>query len=343
MLPELLEVLEHSLMITGFVFVMMLIIEYINVRTRGIWQEKLTRNKWQQYFLSALLGIIPGCLGAFTVVTMYSHGLLSFGAIVAAMIATSGDEAFLMFASIPQTAIVITALLFGIGIVTGFIIDKLVDSEKFRFRMANNELPLHQEDTKEYQPKDSVFALWKRPSFYRIMLVAIIAILLFLVITGNIAGHEEVWIRNSLIIVISISLILVSSVQEHFLKEHLWEHVTKVHIPKIFLWVFGTLFIVHIMLDYLNVEALIADNLLVVLIVAILIGIIPESGPHFIFITLFMQGTIPFSVLLASSISQDGHGMIPLLAESKRSFFAIKTVNVVIALVVGIIGHLAGF
>lgn len=343
MLHELIEVLEHSLMITGFVFVMMLIIEYINVRTHGIWQEKLVQNKLRQYLFSAFLGIIPGCLGAFTVVTMYSHGLLSFGAIVAAMIATSGDEAFLLFASIPKTAIVITALLFVIGIFTGFIVDKLVDSKKISLKMANNELPLHREDTHEHHTKETLLSHWKRPSIYRILLVTIISLLLFLVITGRIAGHEELWIRNSLIIVISIALLLVLTVQEHFLKEHLWEHVTKVHIPKIFLWVFGTLFIVHIMLDYLNVNALISNNLLIVLIVAILIGIIPESGPHFIFITLFMQGTIPFSILLANSISQDGHGMIPLLAESKRSFVAVKAVNVLVAFVVGGLAYLLGF
>ncbi len=342
MLHEIFEVLEHALMITGFVFVMMLIIEYINVQTRGIWQEKLARNKWQQYLFSALLGIIPGCLGAFTVVTMYSHGLLSFGAIVAAMIATSGDEAFLLFATIPKTAIIISVVLFIIGIVTGFIIDKFVDSEKFRFRMAGNKLPMHQEDTHQHHPKDSLLSLWKQPSIYRISLVAIIVLLLFLVITGRIAGHEELWIRNSLLIVISISLLIVLTVQEHFLKEHLWEHVTKVHIPKIFLWVFGTLFIIHILLDHLNVNALISDNLLIVLIVAVLIGIIPESGPNFIFITLFAQGTIPFSILLANSISQDGHGMLPLLAESKRSFIAVKAVNVLVALAVGGLAYLIG-
>ena len=80
-----------------------------------------------------------------------------------------------------------------------------------------------------------------------------------------------------------------------------------------------------------------------VLLISVVIGVIPESGPHFIFITLFAQGAIPFSILLASSIAQDGHGMIPLLAESKRSFLAIKAVNVSVALVVGGLALLLGF
>jgi hypothetical protein len=81
----------------------------------------------------------------------------------------------------------------------------------------------------------------------------------------------------------------------------------------------------------------------VVLLVAVLIGFIPESGPHLIFVTLFAQGSIPFSILLASSISQDGHGMLPLLAESKRSFLAVKIVNMIYAFIVGLSTFLLGF
>lgn len=81
----------------------------------------------------------------------------------------------------------------------------------------------------------------------------------------------------------------------------------------------------------------------VVLIVAVLIGIIPESGPHLIFVTLFAQGSIPLNILLASSISQDGHGMLPVLAESKRSFLAVKIVNMIYALIVGLSTLLIGF
>ena len=55
--------------------------------------------------LGAFLGVIPGCLGAFAAVSLYSHRNLSFGALVAAMIATSGDEAFVMFSMFPLQVI----------------------------------------------------------------------------------------------------------------------------------------------------------------------------------------------------------------------------------------------
>jgi len=62
------EAIKHALMITSFVFVMMLIIEYVNVQTRGQWQDSLKKHRWMQYIFSAFLGATPGCLGAFTVV-----------------------------------------------------------------------------------------------------------------------------------------------------------------------------------------------------------------------------------------------------------------------------------
>jgi len=49
-------VLKHALMITSFVLIMMLLIEYINVQTRGRWQISLRRSRFGQYLLGAFLG-----------------------------------------------------------------------------------------------------------------------------------------------------------------------------------------------------------------------------------------------------------------------------------------------
>ena len=69
------DTVQHALMITSFVFVMMLIIEYVNVQTKGDWQYSVKRSRWGQYLLAGLLGATPGCLGAFTVVALYSHNV----------------------------------------------------------------------------------------------------------------------------------------------------------------------------------------------------------------------------------------------------------------------------
>ena len=105
MITEAGNIIRQAIMISGFVFVMMLVIEYINVQTKGLWRTHLLGNDWKQYLLAAILGIIPGYLGAFTAVPLFSHRLISFGAIVTTMIATSGDEAFVMLAMFPQKAL----------------------------------------------------------------------------------------------------------------------------------------------------------------------------------------------------------------------------------------------
>ena len=80
-----------------------------------------------------------------------------------------------------------------------------------------------------------------------------------------------------------------------------------------------------------------------ILLISAVVGLIPESGPSLIFITLFAQGVIPFSVLLTSSIVQDGHGMLPLLSYSIKDAMLIKFINVMIGLSVGGCLYLLGY
>jgi len=337
------NVFKHALMITGFVFTMMLIIEYINVQTKGLWQNNLAESKWKQYFLAAFLGAIPGCLGAFTAVTLFSHRIISFGAVVTAMIATSGDEAFVMLAMFPQKAILLTAIIFVVGIVAGFITDKIVSPKHFETKFSHNKFPLHKEEKCDCFPHKNLFSNFQKTSIPRILIIIIISIFLLGTIFGEIGPEKWNWVKITILITSLIALLIVITVPEHFLEKHLWNHIVKVHIPKIFLWTFGTLLVVNILLQYIDINNWIAGNMFIVLAVAILIGVIPESGPHLVFVTLFASGTIPFSILLASSIVQDGHGMLPLLAESKKGFFTVKAINIIFGMIVGIIGLLLGF
>ena len=337
------QIFLNAFMITGFVFVMMLIIEYVNVQSRGIWQKSLIGNKWRQYLVAGILGIIPGCLGAFTVVALFSHRLVSFGALITAMIATSGDEAFVMFAMFPKKAAFLTLLLFVIGILAGYVTDKFYNPKWITKKFSEKNLPLHDELQCQCFQKDKLWNNLFHPTMYRLVIDIIVLLLILGVATGALAGGAKIWMKTTILLSLGFSLFVVVSVPNHFLKQHIWDHIIKVHIPRIFLWTFGTLLVLHFLMNYIDVHAWLSDNMLIVLFVAILIGIIPESGPHLIFVTLFFQGAIPFSVLLASSISQDGHGSLPLLAESKRGFLVVKLVNIIYALIFGLIGYLTGF
>lgn len=337
------KIFLHSIMISGFVFVMMVVIEYINVQSNGMWQKHLTKNKWSQYLIAGALGVIPGCLGAFTVVAMFSHRLVSFGALVTTMIATSGDEAFVMFAMFPKKAILLTLIILVVGILAGYLTDKFYKPKKALANFSSNKFPLHDGFESKCFDKNKIWSNLFHPSLYRLTIAVIILALIVGVATRTLAGDLEIWMRISVLLAFLFSLFIVLTVPNHFIKEHIWEHIVKIHLSRIFLWVFGTLLFMHFLMNFIDIQAWVSNNMFVVLLVAVLIGLIPESGPHLIFVTLFAQGSIPFSILLASSISQDGHGMLPVLAESKRSFLAVKIVNMIFAFIVGASTLIFGF
>jgi len=72
-----------------------------------------------------------------------------------------------------------------------------------------------------------------------------------------------------------------------------------------------------------------------VLLLGALIGMVPESGLHLIFVMMYAQGLVPFSVLFTASFVQDGHGMLPLLSYSVKDSILIKVFNLVSGIAVG--------
>jgi hypothetical protein len=327
------ELFKTALMITGFVLAMMLLIEYLNVLSAGVWQKRLAEHTWGQYFLGALLGITPGCLGAFAAVAMYSHGVLTLGAVVTTMIAASGDEAFVMLALIPGQALKVMAVLAVFGFAVGILVDLLAG--KRRTRHPADCLELHLQDHCKCFDPGHVVAQWTECSPERGTLAIALA-LFFAGITGGQLGPPEWnWVRASLIIVSAVALFVVATVPDHFLQEHLWRHVARRHAPRVFLWTFGALLVMHVLTDVLHLEGAIRSGRWWMLLIACLVGLVPESGPHLIFVTLFAQGVVPLSVLLASSIVQDGHGMLPMLAHSAREFLLIKAISFTAGLTLG--------
>lgn len=371
------DVLKNALLVTGLVMVMMMTIEYINVRSAGKWFGSLRNSKVKQVLLGALLGLIPGCVGGFAAVSLFSHGLISLGALVAAMIASSGDEAFVMLAMIPKTAVILFGVLFVIAFVSGMLVDKF-----YRRPVAiscDQEFEVHHEHSENGAERGK-----KGISAAKVLVVAGLALFAAALFTGALehthhhpeqvsetldGGHhehgeghhdhhqdeachlehhshdahqhgaisllDERWINILFGVISVVVLFLILNSSEHFVQEHIWNHVIKKHCLKIFLWTFGALAVIQVGLHYLDIEHWLSENVFVVILIAALVGMIPESGPHMVFITLFATGYVPFSVLLASSISQDGHTALPLLASDKQNFLRTKLVNALVAVVCG--------
>ncbi len=372
-MEEILEIIKNTFLITGLVMVMMLFIEYINVRSKGHSLERLQRSPFGQIVLAALLGLVPGCIGGFAAVSLFTHGIVNFGALVAMTIATTGDESFVLLAMSPATALLINGILFAIAIIAGWLINRCV--KRFPTPFSVQHFQVHEHEHLESKGKfwPNIITNFRHLSFQRALLLAGLLVFIVAMLSGllehshGVEGHvhtaecghahghvhahaepasilfSERWLNILFGCISIVTFFLIASVDDHFLEEHLWGHVIKKHFFKIFLWTLGALAVVHLLLMRVDFQDWITNNMLLVMLLAILIGLIPESGPHMIFISLFAAGNIPFSILLTSCLVQDGHTALPLLAESPRAFFTVKGIKVVLGLAVGLSGYFIGF
>ncbi|MPM10308.1 hypothetical protein SDC9_56637 [bioreactor metagenome] len=341
-----LSLLHTALTLTGIVLVMMLLIEFFNVRSQGKWLHRMQKNVTGQIMLGTVMGLLPGCFGTFFIVSLFTHGNVGFGALIAALIATSGDEAFLMFSMFPVKAILIHVVLAVVAIVAGFAVHYIFRRKTIMAREMHFEI--HNHDHEAEREKTSVRSNLKNITFQRAILIFGLALIIVNLIFGSeMHGHGdgaesemkhfhfEEYINYIFAGLAFLTLLASFRLPDHFINEHLWGHVIRKHFLKVFLWTFGALIIIEFALPELNAEMWMKENPITLLLIACLIGIIPESGPHMVFVTMFAGGYIPLGVLIGSSIVQDGHGALPLLAESQRSFLLAKFINVVAGFIVG--------
>lgn len=339
------DIIAQSISIVGIVFLIMLLIEFINVFTHGLLNKFLILNNRSKRFIALLIGILPGCLGSYTSVALYSHQIFSFGDLLTTMIATTGDESMVMLAKFPIQYALLLVILVLISLLTGYLVTLFKVDKMLNINIVEKELPMHDDDDPGHEHHiQSWFSGFKNITKSDLVILSFISVVITVVLVF--IFNLRFGLINNLMIISGIFLIvfaILTLLPRHFMIHHVWEHIIKIHLPKIFLWTLLSLLVVNLLLKYFNIGDYISANEYIVLIFAILVGIIPQSGPHLIFVGLFAQGSIPFSVLLANSIVQDGHGMLPMIGESRKTFFYIKTIKILIALIITTLLFLLGF
>lgn len=344
-LNRFLEILSSSVLITGLVVVMMMLIECFNVWSKGRFASAVSRKGPLQVVIAAFLGAVPGCMGGFAVVSMYTHGMLSFGALIAMMIASSGDESFVMLAMIPRTAWLLFLALTLLAIVVGLVIDFLHKGNNVALAACEENYAVHEHEalsgTRHFG--------WQRIAIL-LGVGAFLAALCFgffeeeghaeaEYMLGGINLLSEDWMNVMFAVFGLLVLVLAVTASDHFVQEHLWHHVICHHLLKIFLWTFGALAVIAALMHFVDISQWMSDNVILMILIASAVGVIPESGPHMVFVTMFASGIVPLPVLVASCISQDGHSALPLLAENRKAFLQAKAVNFIIAVVAGLGMH----
>ncbi len=276
-----LESLETTLEVSLIIFFLMVAVDFLDVYFRGHIKSYIESSPFRQYVVASFLGATPGCAGAYLNVTMYMHGFMSIGALTAGMIATTGDEAFVMLAEDPLRALLLFGGLFTVGLVLGAFFDRLL--LRLGYRSCHN-CELH---------------------------------------TIHIQDHKHDWV--------------------HYFRVHIWKHILVNHVLRIAAWTLASVFIIKSGLFYFSLEALVHDHPALVFLFAILVGLLPISGPHLLFVSMFSGGIIPASVLIANAIVQDGHAMLPLMSYSLRDALVVKGFKVGVAVIVAGFLYRMGF
>ena len=133
---EALEILVISmrdafLAVTVFVAAMVLLFSWLQYITAGRFVEWIRDNERWQPALGAIMGLTPGCGGAIIMMPMYTRGYVTYGTVIATLIATLGDAAFVLIGAVFLNPDFLTPVLivhvtsFVVGVTWGYGADAI--------------------------------------------------------------------------------------------------------------------------------------------------------------------------------------------------------------------------
>jgi len=288
--------------------------------------EVLKNSKTLEIPLAALLGATPGCGGAVVVVAAYSSGHASFGAVVATLIATMGDAAFLLIATRPDAAAVVLPMSFLVAVIFGWIVDKWGPA----FKSNSNEIK-----------SDLIPRIGKTQWIHLIYLVCMIP--------GLIMGICQLF-QVDLYQTFGV-LPLVISLLGTFTGLYIWTFspVKAMSNPKdapiarmsveasfISVWVIGAYLLYEYMVTFTPLDLNEVFQIVAPLLplAGILIGFIPGCGPQVLVTALYINGLIPFAALMGNAISNDGDALFPAIAVNPKVAFWATIISAIPALIV---------
>lgn len=307
----------------------------------GLWQAPI----------ASFLGALPGCGGAIIVVTQYTKGLISFGSVVAVLIATMGDAAFLLLARDPLTGAGVLATGFVVGTLSGWLVDTLHGKDFMRAPRREWQSPETATEGQTNVPSPRaefkkqlrrLWFLWLIPSIV-IGLALAFQIDVDGFITLNSIEEPTLWI-GALGGILCLTLWAFSNPD----KGHVGQETADIEGRKnLFQRVvddtnFVTTWVVVGFLTYelavhftgSSIEGWLQAWAPIVPLIAIAIGFIPGCGPQIIVTTLYLNGVIPLAALYGNAIANDGDALFPALALAPRAAIYATLYSAVPALII---------
>ncbi len=306
-------------------------------------EKMLMQSGRKQVFIAAFLGALPGCGGAIIVITQYVTGRLSFGSVMAVLTATMGDAAFLLIAQEPLTGLLIMGLGFGIGAVSGLIVDMI-----------------HGPDFMRQQPRsirgvDANARLAGGRNLEKLWMFLIIPGFVLGVLTAFQVDCDALFGTSFLPQptitigaaggVLSVLMFVVPRFLNNYIPAKEQHFTPSISITSrvitdtnfVTAWVVLAflMFEVSVYIFGINLEDVFKGYVLFTPMIALLLGFIPGCGPQVLVTTLYLSGAIPLSAQISNAISNDGDALFPAIAIAPKVAIVATLYSAVPALLFG--------
>ncbi|HEV2798662.1 MAG TPA: putative manganese transporter [Nocardioides sp.] len=308
----------------------------------------LERRRAMAPLVAAALTMPPGCGGAILVVAAYGRGAVSYGAAVAALVATMGDASWVLLAHDPWLTVQLKGLLLVVGACTGWLVDALgISPPRRAVAVAVRPAPVQPAPVRPAGVAVRPMVLHE---------IGVLPVLLWLVIGGSATVSVPVTFQlldpETLYLVLgvlgaTVALVVFAragcrladddeaSAGEQSLAAVLRHGGHEVAFVTV--WV-AVAYVAWSLLTH--VTGFDGSQLPVLglagVVVGALIGLVPGCAVQIVFAGMFAAGGMPLATLVANTISQDGDALLPLLALEHRSALLATVLTTIPALVVGL-------
>ncbi len=298
-------------------------------------------------FIAGALGMLPGCGGAIIVITQYTKGKVSFGAIVAVLTATMGDAAFLLLAQRPYDALLAMAICGFTGVITGFAVNFIHGDKFLQLRQTSAAVS----STCEEPQTDLFFINRLSIKFWQILLIPALligALGAFQVDINQFLGVADGSIETVGAVLGFITLALwglsskgqnyqqVTSEEQSIFRAGVFQKVA-MDTQFVTSWVVVAFLAFELSMYALGIDentAFLVDGEAAV-VLAVLVGLLPGCGPQIMTTGLYLQNLLPFSAQLANAISNDGDALFPAIALAPKAAIIATFYSAIPALIVG--------
>ena len=281
----------------------------------------LDKTKKFHVIMASLLGALPGCGGAIVVVTQYIQGRISFGSLVAVLTATMGDAAFLLLAAEPFTGLFIFVLGAGVGVLTGYIVDKIHGKS---YLQGNSKLKVEFEKLKKtFVSNFNIFwTLIFLPGFIIGLFVAFQQDLdQILKIPEGFSLVASLGLAGAILSIFMWSLNPLSDFQcsTDRTRNLLSRVVDTTNFVTTWVICGFLVFEIFMYVTSYNLKTFFDIWLPFVPLIAIFFGFLPGCGPQIVVTTFYLNGFIPLSAEIGIAISNDGDALFPAIALAPKA------------------------